>query len=40
LLFLDFETFYTPFDYTLKKLSIPEYIFDGRFEATMLAYGT
>lgn len=40
LLFLDFETFYNQYEYTLRKQSIPEYIFDGRFEATMLAYGT
>lgn len=40
LLFLDFETYYEKYDYTLRKLSIPEYVFDGRFEATMLGYGT
>jgi DNA polymerase family A len=35
-LFLDFETFYSK-EYSLRHLSVPEYVLDGRFETIMLA---
>lgn len=36
LLVLDFETYYDPKDYTLKKMTTEEYIRDSRFEALLL----
>jgi hypothetical protein len=35
---LDFETFYDPKDYTLKKLTTEEYVRDERFATIALGY--